>query len=189
MAAGSAAARHAIGAHLKTPATRALAIGIATAGLLGGLHALGVGLPLLFGLAAMVAVLTLAVPTIAAHWMSDLRGVLRARFWAPEQGSFHSFGGVPLEIEDDGRHVWLAGPGLQRVLGQREPEDVQAARHSGRWRRSEKGTLMLRVDAVVEQLASMAGRDDPRVQKLRRYLERDVLYPAEQRRKTHQQTR
>ena len=174
---------------MKTPATRALAIGIATTGLLGGLHVLGVGLPLLFGLAAMVAVLTLAVPTIAANWISDFRGLLRGHFWATEQGRFHSFGGVPLELEDDGRHVWLAGPGLQRVVGKREPEAVQAARHSGRWRRTDAGTLMLRVDAVVHQLASMPGRDDPRVQKLRRYLERDVLYPAAQRRKTHQQTR
>ena len=47
---------------MKTPATRALAIGIATAGLLGGLHVLGVGLPLLFSLAA-VSYTHLTLPT------------------------------------------------------------------------------------------------------------------------------
>jgi hypothetical protein len=36
---------------------------------------------------------------------------------------------------------------------------------------------MLRVDAVVQNLATMPGRDAPRIQKFRRYLERDVLFP------------
>jgi hypothetical protein len=41
---------------------------------------------------------------------------------------------------------------------------------------------MLRVDAVVLHLNTMAGRHDPRVQRLRRYFEREVLYPASRRR-------
>jgi hypothetical protein len=69
-----------------------------------------------------------------------------------------------------------------RVLGRREAEDVLAARHTGRWQRDEDGVLMLRVDAVVQRLAAMPGRDEPRVQRLRRYFEREVLFPASQRR-------
>lgn len=167
---------------MKTPAARALAVGIGTAGLLGWLHVLGVGLPLLFAIAVLVAVLVLVVPWIAANWFSDLSQFVRGRFWAREQGRFHAFGGVPLHIEDDGRHIWLDGPGLQRVLGRREPEDAQAARHAGHWRRNAEGTLMLRVDAVVQNLATMPGREDLRLQKFRRYLERDVLFPAQRRR-------
>jgi len=79
--------------------------------------------------------------------------------------------------------VWIDGRGLLRALGRQEPDDVLAARLTGMWRHTERGVLMLRVDAVVQYLARMPGRDDLRVQKLRRYLERDVLYPAEQRRR------
>jgi hypothetical protein len=101
---------------------------------------------------------------------------------APKWASFHAFAGVPLHIEDDGSHVWIDGPGVQRAIGRREPEDAQAARHTGHWRRNAEGTLMLRVDAVIQNLATMPGRDAPRIQKFRRYLERDVLYPAQRRR-------
>lgn len=37
-------------------------------------------------------------------------------------------------------------------------------------------------DAVVQHLATMPGRDEPRIQKLRRCLGRDVLFPARHRR-------
>jgi hypothetical protein len=70
-----------------------------------------------------------------------------------------------------------------RVLGRRKPEASLAARFTGHWRRDDDGdTLMLRVDAVVRHLGTMPGREDPRVQRLRRYFEREVLYPASQRR-------
>ena len=81
---------------MKTPATRALAVGVISAGLLAWLHTLGVGLPLLLAIAVLVAVLLLIVPWIAASWMGDLSQVVRGRFWAREQGQFHAFGGVPL---------------------------------------------------------------------------------------------
>ncbi len=167
---------------MKTPAARALAIGGGTAALLGLLHVLGVGLPLLLALAVVVAVVTLLLPWIAVRWADDLTAVVRGRFWAREQGRFHSFGGVPLQIEDDGRQVWIDGQGLMRALGRREPEDALAARHAGQWRRDAQGVLMLRVDAVVQVLASRSGRTEPRQQRLRRYLERDVLHPARTRR-------
>ncbi|CAD5373381.1 conserved hypothetical protein [Rubrivivax sp. A210] len=168
---------------MKSPALRALKLGVLIAAVLGLLHWLGVGLPLLFALAVFLIVPTLVVPWIAANWASDLRRWMRAHFWAREQGRFHSFAGVPLEIEDDGRHVWVDGEGLLRAQGgRREPEEALAARHAGKWRRDGQGRLMLRVDAVVQVLATRAGRDEPRVQRLRRYLERDVLYPAQRRR-------
>lgn len=167
---------------MKTPARRAGVVGLVATGLLAWLHILGVGLPLLLALALLLAVLFLLVPWIAASWMGDLSRLVRGRFWAPEQGHFHAFGGVPLLIEDDGCQVWIDGQGLQRALGRREPEDAQAARHAGCWRRSAQGLLMLRVDAVVHNLATRPGREDRRVQKLRRYLEREVLYPAQRRR-------
>jgi hypothetical protein len=167
---------------LKTPATRALALGVGIAGFLAWLHILGVGLPLLLALALVFAITVFVVPVIAGRWVSDVIRVVRGRFWAHEQGRFHAFDGVPLSIDDDGRHVWVDAGGYMRALGRREPEDAVAARHSGMWRRDDQGTLMLRVDAVVQLLSTMPGRTDPRVQRLRRYFEREVLYPAGRRR-------
>ncbi len=140
----------------------------------------GVSLPrLLLAMAAGLVVVT------AAWWGPRALGALRDRFrerlWADVEGQHHSFAGVMLRVQDDGRHVWLLGDGLQRVLERREADDVLAARITGHWRRDDKSRLWLRVDAVVQHLAQMPGRDDPRVQRLRRYLQRDVLDPAERR--------
>jgi hypothetical protein len=115
------------------------------------------------------------------HRAGDAGAALRARLGRAEAGRHHAFGGVRLRVEDDGRHVWVDGPGLQRVLGRREPDEAQAARHAGAWRRDHRGVLMLRVDAVVQHLATMPGRNEPRIQKLRRYFEHDVLFPARHR--------
>ena len=131
-------------------------------------------------------VAALCVMTVAGLWWAiqrtgDATAAVRERLGRADDGKHHAFGAVRLQVEDDGRHVWIDGPGLQRVLGRREPDEAQAARHTGAWRRNERGVLMLRVDAVIQHLAHMPGRDEPRLQKLRRYLERDVLYPAQRR--------
>jgi hypothetical protein len=111
----------------------------------------------------------------------DLHAAVKQRLGAHNDGRHHAFAGVTLLVEDDGRYVWLDAPGLQRVLGLKEADDVTAARMPGQWRRSDDGRTWLRVDAVIPYLARMPGRNEPRVQKLRRYLERDVLYPAQER--------
>lgn len=168
---------------MKGTALRALALAIAVATVLGLLHALGVGLPLLMALALVAAFVALVMPRMGLRGFDATVLWLRGRLWAREQGRFHSFGGVPLEIVDDGRHVWVDGHGLQRALGREEPEMALAARLGGHWLRRPDGQLMLRADAVVAWLSAMPGREHPRVQRLRRYFEREVLYPAEQRRR------
>ena len=167
---------------MKGAALRALRLAALLVALLGLLQWLGVGLPLLLLVAGSFAFVAWALPWLGVRWIDALVLWVRGLFWAPQQGRFHSFGGVPLEIEDDGRLVWVAGEGLQRVLGRVEPDEVLAARHSGCWRRTDRGVLMLRVDAVVQVLATMPGRNELRVQRLRRYFEREVLYPAARRR-------
>jgi hypothetical protein len=171
---------------MKGTATRALRVGVGIAVVLGLLHWSGVGLRLLLAIAAFLGFVAWALPWMGVRLLDDAILHVRSLFWAREQGRFHSFGGVPLQIEDDGRHVWVDGGGLQRVLGRRELDEALAARHSGRWRRTDDGRLMLRVDAVVGVLATMPGRDVPRVQRLRRYFEREVLYPAAQRHRRRQ---
>jgi len=167
---------------MKGAATRAVVIGLLIAGFLAWLHALGVGLRLLLAIALLFCLVAMVAPRLGVRWIDDLVLAIRTLFWQREQGRFHTFAGVPLDIEDDGRHLWLAGEGLQRVLGSSEPESVLAARHAGHWRRNPDGVLLLRVDTVVQHLNTMPGRHDPRVQRLRRYLERQVLFPAQIRR-------
>jgi hypothetical protein len=168
---------------LNDPTWRAIATTAILAVVLGGLHFSGLALPVLISVGIVIAFVCWALPWLGVRWLDDIILGLRSWYWAPDQGRFHSFGGVPLQIEDDGRHMWVDGEGYMRVLGRREPEASLAARYAGHWRRDEDSDrLMLRVDAVVRYLATMPGRDDPRVQRLRRYFEREVLYPASQRR-------
>jgi hypothetical protein len=167
---------------MNTPVGRALLLAAGAACVLGVLHAIGIGLWLLLGLGVVVSAVTWFAPRLGVRWLDDIILAVRTWFWAREQGRFHSFGGVPLQIDDDGFYLWVDGPGLQRVMGTRDTEQVLAARHAGHWQRNAAGTLMLRVDAVVRHLDTMPGRDAPRLQKLRRYLERDVLFPAQKRR-------
>jgi hypothetical protein len=160
---------------------RAVLVGLLVATVLGWSSLLGSHIGWLVLIATVASVLTAWGLWTLIHRAGDASAALRERLGRDDAGRHHAFGGVRLRVEDDGRHVWIDGPGLQRVLGRREPDEAQAARHTGAWRRDERGVLMLRVDAVVQHLATMPGRDELRVQKLRRYLERDVLFPARHR--------
>ena len=134
-------------------------------------------------LALATAYVAWALPWLGVRALDRLLLALRTLHWRREQGHHHAFAGVPLNISDDGRHLWLDGEGLQRVLGTQDSDEVLAARHAGRWRRNADGELLLRVDAVVDLVAHGPGRMDPRTVRLRRYLEREVLFPAAERRR------
>ena len=166
---------------MKGAALRGLVLAILLAALLGSLHWLGLGLPILFGLACAVAVLALLMPRWGVLFLDSIIAFLRGLYWARAEGRFHAFAGVELQIEDDGRHVWMGGRGLLRVLGRTDSDEVLAGRLSGSWRYDAKGHLMLRVDAVTQWLAQAPERNEPRVLRLRRYLEREILFPAQQR--------
>jgi hypothetical protein len=161
----------------------ALVLALSLAAALGLLHRLGIGLPLLLGIVVFFGAVALVTPWIGVRLLDDLLHGARSLAWRREQGRHHSFGGQPLRIDDDGRQVWIAGADLQRVLGTNDREDVLAARVPGRWRRGDDGALLLRVDAVVQHLSTAPGRMDPRTVRLRRYLEREVIFPAAQRRR------
>ena len=166
---------------MNSRAGRAILVGLFVATVLGWSSLLGSHIGWLVLGATVASVLAAWGLWTAMQRAGDASAAVRERLGRAGAGTHHAFSGVRLRIEDDGRHVWVDGPGLQRALGRREPDEAQAARHSGAWRRDERGVLMLRVDAVVQHLATMPGRDEPRIQKLRRYLERDVLFPARHR--------
>jgi hypothetical protein len=143
----------------------------------------GLALPVAITVALVVIFIASFLPRQGVVWLDDLVQALRAFLWRREQGRYHSHAGVPVQVHDDGRHVWINGDALQRILGSHDSEEVLAARHAGHWRRFEDGVLMLRADAVVRHLATAPGRLDPRIVRLRRWLEREVLFPAAERRR------
>jgi hypothetical protein len=158
-------------------------IAIVAALLLWLMYVFGIGLLVLLGIAVLAAAALLALPIMGVRGLDHLLYLRRAWTWREDEGRYHAFEGTGLAIDDDGRDVWVAGAGLQKALRTTEPDDAFAARHPERWYRDAGGRLWIRVDAVVERLATMPGRDDPRIQRLRRYFEREVLFPAAERRR------
>jgi len=135
----------------------------------------------LLGVGLLATLLIYALPRLILHGAEQAHRSLNRRVWQEVEGHHHSFGGISVAVQDDGSQVWMDGQSLKRLLARPEADDVLAARISGLWRHDDRGRLWLRVDGVVAHLARFPGRMDPRVQKLRRWLERDVLYPAARR--------
>lgn len=135
----------------------------------------------LLGVGLVATLLIYALPRLIVHGAEQAHRSLNHRVWHAVEGHHHSFAGISVAVQDDGSQVWMDGASLKRLLARPEADDVLAARISGLWRHDERGRLWLRVDGVVAHLARFPGRMDPRVQKLRRWLERDVLYPAARR--------
>jgi hypothetical protein len=163
---------------MNRPQRAGLAVAIVVLVLMALFHSLGLGPLLLLGVAVLGVLLIVAVPRLIIWLGEAAHQGMRQQAWKHEEGRHHAFGGVHFTMLDDGRHMWLGGEALKRVLARPEADDVLAARISGKWKLDDKGRLWLRVDAVVEHLSVFPGRMDPRVQKLRRWLERDVLFPA-----------
>ena len=171
---------------MSTRLHRAIFAGVLAAAAAAVLHLIGTGAWLSVGAAGALALAIIAVPIFGVRALSHLLYLRRAANWRPVEGKHYAFGGLSLAIEDDGRHLWVAADDLQRALHTCDQDEVIAARHAGRWRRGPRARLQLRVDAVVAVLASAPGRMDPHTVRLRRYFEREVLFPAEQR---HARTR
>ena len=168
---------------MRTPAQRALIFGVSISASCLLLHWLRVGLPMLALLAAVFALVALVAPRLLARWFDHGVYLARAAHWRRENGCHYSFDSIPLDVQDDGRDVWLRAADPDPVLRAHEPEDVTAARHSGCWRLDDEGALHLRVDGIEACLCSMPERMQPRIIRLRRYLERELLFPAAERRR------
>ncbi len=167
---------------------RAAFVGLSIAAVLGLLHVLGVGLPLLWALVVAVGLVAIVVPRLGVRWLDDGLLAFRSWLWRRESGHHHSFAGIALDIEESACQMWISADSLQRALRQREDEATTSARLAGDASatvthafHNDQGVLMLNVQAVVQYLAHMPRRSDPRVLRLRRYLEREVLYPASRR--------
>lgn len=161
----------------------AVIVALVASVLLGLLKLMGSGFLLLMLVAVGSA---LAITAVAWNGMRGETGLglwWRERLRAGDEGTHHAFAGIRLQVEDDGELIWLKASGVQRVLGLKEEEIVTASRVPGQWRRDDDRALWLRVDGLIQTLNTMPGRTEPRVQRFRRYLERDLLFPANERRR------
>lgn len=174
---------------LRKPLLTAAAITIVTSSAAYAFGTLHGALAIVMVLACALVIVTWATPWIGVRILDSLVLAVRTLHWRGRQGRHHAFGGVPLRVEEDTRYVWIDGADLQRVLGTHDAPDVLAARHAGRWRKDDGGQLLLRVDSVIERLASGPERLDPRTVRLRRYFEREVVFPADERRRRRSQGR
>ena len=96
------------------PGIRALGFAALIGVVLRALHLLGVELQLWLTTLFVLLFVTMLMPSyISVRWLDAIILWARSRYWAKQQGRFHSFGGVSLRIDDDGRHTWVDGAGLQ----------------------------------------------------------------------------
>jgi hypothetical protein len=165
-----------------SPRLRWVALTAAAAAVLWLLHLLGVRWPFLVLMLGGAFLLVILLPYFGVRGLDRIEAAAREYRWRKEEGRHHALDGVSLVIEDDGRHLWIESRGVQNLLRTQDRQDVLAARHAGQWRRDDQGLLWLRVDGLVERLKTMPGRDEPHNIRIRRYFERDVLFPAERKR-------
>jgi hypothetical protein len=172
---------------LKRPLRQAIAFGLAAAAAAWAFSRWEGAWRLLLLLAIVVTFVAWSTPRLGVALLDRALDRLRAFHWRHEEGRHHAFGGVPLRVEDDGHQPWIGGDGLRRVTGRTDGDEVLTARHAGRWRRAADGELLLRADAVIDVLSHGPDRHSPRTLRLCRYLEREVVFPAAERRRRRQQ--
>ena len=164
---------------------RALRIAILGAAALALLLWLAIKWPLT-GLTVVVGGLVVAAALGGVEFFSGWLRWTRWAVWRTEQGSHLSFDGISLHLDDDNVHLWINAGEWRRLRRIKETDDVTAARHSAGWRRNQGGGLQLRLDVVIAVMAQASDRLEARNIKLRRYLERDILFPAAERRRRRQ---
>lgn len=164
---------------------RAVWAGLSITAVLGLLHWAGVGLPLLMTAVVVFGVVAKWSPQTGVRWLDGLVLAVRTWLWRRESGRHHSFAGITLDIEETQGQMWISAESLQSAIRRPEAVAITAARLAGfptlHARHNDEGVLMLNVQAVVQHLSTMPGRAEPRVLRLRRYLEREVLFPASRR--------
>ena len=162
---------------------RAVVIGSLVAGVLWVLDVYGLGLKLVGAVVVLIGAIAGLTPRLGVRLLDAALHAGRFWHWRGRHGTHHAFGDIPLDIQEDDDMVWIEAEGLRRVLGNWEPDGVFAARVATTlwWRDGRR--LWLRVDAVIQHLAEAPERMDPRRVRLRLYLERQVLFPFNARRR------
>lgn len=162
---------------------RAIVIAVLVAGAFWVLDVYGVGLKLVGAVVVLIGAIAGLTPRLGVRLLDGALHWGRVWHWRGRHGTHHAFGAIPLDIREDENTVWIEAEGLRRVLANWEPDGVFLARvaTTAWWRDGRR--LWLRVDAVIQYLAEAPERMDPRRVRLRLYLERQVLFPFNERRR------
>jgi len=162
---------------------RAVVIGLLLMVVLWVLDVYGLGLKLVGAVVVLIGAIAGLTPRLGVRLLDTALHWGRFWHWRGRHGTHHAFGDIPLDIREDDDMVWIEAEGLRRVLGNWEPDGVFLARvATTQWWRDGR-RLWLRVDAVIQHLAEAPERMDARRVRLRLYLERQVLFPFNARRR------
>jgi hypothetical protein len=112
---------------------------------------------------------------------SALRYALRATAWRREEGRYFAYRGVPVQvIEDDDQHCWVRVADVRRIVGFTASDGALSLTYAADWRMlGHPPQPHLRDEALLKHLKK---ESSPAALKLGRWVERDVAYPARQRR-------
>ena len=162
---------------------RAVVIALLVTGVLWVLDVYGVGLKLVGAVIVLIGAIAWFTPRLGVRLLDAALYWGRFWHWRGRHGTHYAFGDVPLDIREDEDAVWIEAEGVRRVLGNWEPDGVFLSRvATTQWWRDGR-RLWLRVDAVIQHLVEAPERMDPRRVRLRLYLERQVLFPFNERRR------
>lgn len=125
---------------------------------------------------AMLFAAALARPLI--DLAGDLRGAVKAAAWQDVEGRHYAFHGHAFAVdEDDDHHRWLRVADVRKVLPAFPRTAVLQARYGERVRATAAaGRSTIRADALHDYLAQAT---DAEAVRLRSWLHRDVIQPAE----------
>jgi hypothetical protein len=137
------------------------------------------GGPVMLCISLVVWGLLLSKPLI--ELASDGRHALRALAWRREEGHYFAFRGMPVHVlEDDEQQCWLRVAQVRQIVGFTASDTTLAIAYPDDWRLLGRPPAPhLRDEALLVHL-----KKERSSQALRfaQWLERDVAYPARQRR-------
>lgn len=122
----------------------------------------------------------LAAPLI--ELASHLRHGMSAAALHEVEGRHYAYRGQTIRVqEDERRHRWLHAGDLRTVLGDDAARALQARTPAGAWRSlGRPARPHIEAEALLAHLATAR---EPATGKFRHWLERDVAFPARQRRR------
>jgi hypothetical protein len=138
----------------------------------------------LVGPTAMVGALPLFGVMLARPLIdlaSALRHQVRAAVWRPVEGRHFNYRGTPVQVlEGDDHHRWVRAADVRTLVGHTASAGALALTYPEGWRRlGRPAEPHLRDDAL---LAHLAKQNAPAARRFRRWVEREIAFPAQRQR-------
>ncbi len=132
------------------------------------------------GLIAMLMLAPLAGLALARPLLDlagDLRRLAHARIWRTLEGRHFAFRGIPVQVLEDAQHRrWVRAADVRRILGPTASDGAFALSYPDGWCVLGQPPQPHFSDAAL--LAHLAKQRSPEALRLRRWVEREIAYPA-----------